>query len=137
MNVTVRFHKQLEIGNDLYKYRHYCQFYSEGMDKHKFEFWAKASGRDADALLLKSFVKHFVPHESGVYFLMNEGVVFYVGRTMDFKARLSQHADTGGLLHKADEVAFQFIEELPMQYVVEAVAIADFMPEDNKLGLTK
>ncbi|MGD6831439.1 hypothetical protein ACQCT5_04720 [Sutcliffiella halmapala] len=85
---------------------------------------------------LKYFVKEAIPKIGGVYFLLKDGVVFYVGRSINLQNRLISHASKDGYLQSADEIALQYIDELSMQYVVEAVAIAEFMPELNRLGKT-
>lgn len=81
---------------------------------------------------IKTLVKNEVPERGGVYYLMNDGIVFYVGRSTNFQQRLLSHVD--GHLLIADEIALQFVDDVPMQNVVEAVAIAEFMPEFNTTG---
>lgn len=134
MNVVIRFHETKEIGTDLMKHRYSARAYETFGDYKKWAEFMKKLDRDENAELLKGFVRTNVRECGGVYFLMKNGVVIYIGRSNELRSRLMNHADKGGHLHQADAVAFHYEEEIPMQNVYEAVGIATFMPELNKLG---
>lgn len=125
MNVTVKFHKQIDLTN-LGKFEKHCS-------QNIYDDYSEEKRR---RMLLKAAVKKEVPQRGGVYFLLEDGVVIYVGRSIDLQARLISHVSTSEMMGRVDGIAVQYVDDLPMQYVIEAVAIAEFMPEFNRLGKT-
>jgi hypothetical protein len=124
MDITIKFHKVVNI-NDL-------SSYIDDVTHYLFE---SLPDREREQILLRTAIRKEIPQQGGVYFLMKGGTVFYVGRSINIQNRILNHA-YNGMLDDADEIALQIIDDLPMQYVVEAVAIAEYLPELNKLGKT-
>ncbi|CAN7226518.1 GIY-YIG nuclease family protein [Rossellomorea sp. LjRoot5] len=138
ITTTLKFHKQIPIEVPFRKYLPYYSGYTEGMSYKEFERDCELRRRrgeiDYNGILLKGYIRHQVPRDSGVYFMFYDDEVIYVGRSTNLQQRLINHCELDGHLRYADKVAIQFEESIPRQYAIEAVAIAEFLPSRNKAG---
>ncbi|MFC0854800.1 hypothetical protein, partial [Halalkalibacter oceani] len=81
-------------------------------------------------------IKSELKGQGGVYYLMEEGVVLYVGRSINIQKRLYTHMVSERLTASVDGIAVQFIDDVPTQSIIEAIAIKEFLPELNVTGKT-
>lgn len=76
-------------------------------------------------------------HYTGVYFLMNEWELIYVGKTTKLVQRIKGHKNDTVLLKEFDGIFFLPIEEGWEMDILERTYIEMYQPKYNKLGVTE
>ena len=119
MNYTVKFHQVIDLPE--------IDIDVSLPPRRRFEDKKKAS---------RAFLKENLSTEGGVYFLIEDGIVIYAGRSINLQNRVRTHLANAYLASRVDSVAVQFIDDVPTQSIIEAIAIKEFMPELNVTGKT-
>lgn len=70
----------------------------------------------------------FKKENSGVYALMLNKEVYYIGKTVNISKRLKQHSKQ----YKFDEILFYPLEDVFQRSVIEAFLIYKYKPIENK-----
>lgn len=121
MDYEVTFHQIIEL-EPLYFDEHTLQCERE---KERIFKWRKQ-------------IQNEIKKDGGVYYLIDqEGLIVYVGRSINLINRLHTHLSSPRLGGLFDSIAIQYVKDIPTQNVIEAMAIAEFLPIENVTGRTQ